>query len=34
MNRTKLAQQSGGLPDDLMIELISPSNKCREICLT
>ena len=27
MNRTKLAQQCGGLPDDLTIELISPSAK-------
>jgi hypothetical protein len=27
MNRTKLAQQCGGLPADLTIELISPSAK-------
>ena len=31
MNRTKLAQQCGGLPDDLTIELISPSAKSYQI---
>ena len=31
MNRTKLALQCGGLPDDLTIELISPSAKSYQI---
>jgi hypothetical protein len=31
MNRTKLAQQCGGLPYDLTIELISPSAKSYQI---
>jgi hypothetical protein len=31
MNRTKLAQQCGGLRDDLTIELISPSAKSYQI---